>query len=96
MLINDQLNKTKKTVKNFKDVVEQSASESRNIQYKIEKIVTKISSVLQNKETKEKSFKYLTENKQKQFFKEFGIQDLIEGKFLIFKISKSMNEIIYI
>ena len=84
MLINDKLNKTKETVEKFKVIVKQSASENRNIQYQIEKIVTKISSVLQNNETKEKSFKYLTENKQKQFFKEFGIQDLIEGKFFIF------------
>ena len=66
--------------------VTQSASESRDIQYQIEKIVTKISSVLQNKETKKISFKYLTENKQKQLFKEFGIEDLIEGKIFILKL----------
>ena len=83
MLINDKLNKTKETVENFKVVVKQSASENRNIQYQIEKIVTEISSVLQNKKTKEKSFEYLTENKQKQLFKKFGIQDLIEGKNFI-------------
>ena len=82
MLINDKLNKTKETVEKFKVAVKQYASENSDIQYQIEKIVTKISSALQHKETKEKSFKYLTENKQKQLFEEFGIQDLIEGKFL--------------
>ena len=83
MLINDKLNKTKETLENFKVVVKQSASENRNIQYQIEKIVTEIYSVLQNKKTKQKSFEYLAENKQKQLFKKFGIQDLIEGKNFI-------------
>ena len=89
MIIYDKLNSTNGTISIFDSKVNHSVSQNSNIQTQIEKIVSNIYSVLNDKDTQDAACKLLEDNKVNKFFEEYKIQPLMIGNKsgLIFDIS---------
>ena len=89
MIIYDKLNSTNGTISILDSKVNQSVSQNSNIQTQIEKIVSNIYSVLNDKDTKDAVCKLLEDKKVDKLFETYKIQPLVTGNksALIFDIT---------
>ena len=96
MIIYDNLIGGNATISAFENKICQSAFQNINAKSIIDKIVTNISKALKDEDKKEKSFKYFEQNDVDNFFKEFKVKQLLNGKNIAFESSLQIYEIIAI